>query len=555
MKKYATYLFLALIIAIGIATRFYKLGEAPAGLYVDEAGQGYSAYSILKTGKDEFEKSFPIVFRSLTDFKTPVYIYLVTPLIPFFGLSAFTVRFPSFLFSILTIPVLFFITQHLSKNVSLAIIGSLLLAISPWHILFGRTNFECNVALFFYLLGVLSFYLGLKNPKLFILSAVSFAIAIPSYHSQRIVTPLTLMVLFIRYKDLIFDKTRKKYIFAGIILGALILLPTLSVATTPGFLARAAGLNIFSHIRQMPDGFIASYHGILNPVINGSWFLSTREFLSLYFSYFSPRYMFFLGDYGARSSFPELSTFFLLQFPFYIYGLFLLFKKKNLGNLKFFIVLMLLISPIPAAVTRDPYTTIRALPLVVPQILIVSLGIFEFINSLKNRTGYLLIAPASVLIISYSLAKLYSSVIILNEYHRAKAWDFGWQEVVQKIQTLDQKLPIVVDNARADAYPQIAFYLKYDPGKFQSENFEVKPEEYYTNLNRVKDKHIGNITTRPIFWKEDLTKEQYLIGDELAISIQQIEVNHLTLISEVLYPDRSVAYRIVKTNPLSGSAK
>ena len=94
-----------------------------------------------------------------------------------------------------------------------------------------------------------------------------------------------------------------------------------------------------------------------------SWFLSTREFFGLYFSYLSPRYMFFLGDYGARSSFPELSTFFLWQFPFYIYGLWLLFKKKGLGELKFFTIVTLFISPIPAAVTRDPYTTIRALPL------------------------------------------------------------------------------------------------------------------------------------------------------------------------------------------------
>ena len=116
IKKFIPYILLGLIILIAIATRFYKLGEIPKGFYVDEAGQGYSAYSILKTGKDEFGKSFPIVFRSLTDFKTPVYIYLIVPLIPIFGLTPFTVRFPSFIFSILSIPILFFLIKTFFKE-------------------------------------------------------------------------------------------------------------------------------------------------------------------------------------------------------------------------------------------------------------------------------------------------------------------------------------------------------------------------------------------------------------------------------------------------------
>lgn len=550
MKKYLIYIFLGIIILIAIIARFYKLGEAPAGFYVDEAGQGYSAYSILKTGKDEFGKAFPIVFRSLTDFKTPVYIYLIVPLIPIFGLSPFTVRFPSFIFSILTIPLIYLLVKYLSKNEKLALITSLLLALSPWHILFGRTNFECNVALFFFLAGVYSFLISLKKPWLLMLSALMFAIAIPAYHSQRIITPLMLIILFIRYKDTLLDKFHRRYLIMAAALGAIISLPTLSVAVTPGFLARAAGLNIFSHIRQMPDGFISAYSGFLSPLINGSWFLSTREFLSLYFSYFSPRYMFVLGDYGPRSSFPELSTFFLWQFPFYLYGLWILFKNKNLGDLKFFTIALLLISPIPAAVTRDPYTTIRALPLVIPQIIIIALGINDIFQKIKNKFIKVLTMFVFVLLIIYSLLKLYSSVIILNEYYRAKYWDWGWQEVAAVITGLKTDKPIVIDNARSDADLQIAFFLKYDPIKYQKGNFEVPINEYYTNLYRNKEKHIGNIVTRPVNWQNDLTVDQYLVGDELGISLQQIEEHNLKLIKEVKYPDGKVAYRIVKTNPI-----
>lgn len=554
--KIITFSLIFLAIVIAVVTRFYKLGLAPAGLYLDEAGQGYSAYSILKTGKDEFEKSFPIVFRSFNDFKTPVYIYLITPLIPIFGLTKFTVRFPSFFFSILTIPVLYFLISELTKELKLktsakwiGIISCLLLSISPWHILFGRTNFECNVALFFFLTGALIFYKSLKNPKLLIPSAIFFAIAIPAYHAQRIVTPLMLLALFIRHHRILLSKTHKKYLIIGAVIGFIISLPTLSIATTPGFLARANGLNIVSENKQKPSGYIENNIPIIGSVINSKLFLTTREFGSLYISYFSPRNMFLLGDSGPRSSFPELATFFVWQFPFYIYGLYLFVRRKNLGELKFFVLTLLLISPIPAALTRDPYSTIRSLQMVVPLTIIIAVGIFEIYGKIKtNKLKAVFWLSFSITII-YSIAKLYSSVIILNEFYRAAHWNYGWEQVSEEIKTLDQKLPIVVDNSREEPYIQLAFFLKEDPIRFQKDNFEVTPQEYYTNMNRNKDKVVGKIVTRPIDWERDLKKKQYLIGDGLAISDKQIAIHKLTLIKDIYFPDRSVDLRIVLTNP------
>lgn len=546
-------IFLILIILLAVLTRLYKLGEVPAGFYVDEAGQGYSAYSLLLTGKDEFGKSLPVVFRSLTDFKTPVYIYLVIPVIKLFGLTAFSVRFPSFLFSILTIPVLYFLIKELlpvslkKQSTVIGLISALFLAISPWHILFGRTNFECNVALFFYLAGVLSFYKSLKNPKMLILSALMFAIAIPAYHSQRINTPLTLIALFLRHRQVLLSKNNIKFFISGAVLAFIILLPTISVMRTPGFLARASGLNIFSHTRQMPDGYIKDYQGFAEPLINSSIYLSTREFFSLYFSYLSPRYMFILGDYGPRSSFPELSTFYLWQFPFYLLGLWRLLKQKNIGEFKFFLIMLLLISPIPAAVTRDPYTTIRALPMVIPQNIIIAFGLVYLFNNTRKKFIFLFVAA---MLVTYSLFKLYSSVFLLNEFYRAKYWDYGWDKVTYSLQNLKPHLPVIVDNARFDAYPQLAFFLRYPPEAYQKENFEVPVSEYYTNMTHNPEVHLGNITTRRIDWQNDLTTDQYLVGDELAISPGQISEHKLTLVSEILYPDGTPAFRIVRTNPV-----
>lgn len=559
MKALLVVLILFFALSLTVLTRFYKLGVAPAGLYVDEAGQGYSAYSILETGKDEFGKSYPIVFRSFTDFKTPVYIYSIVPVITYFGLTPFTVRFPSFVFSVLTIPVLYLLIRKLASGrlaIPLSLLTIIFFAISPWHIVFSRTYVECNFALFFFLSGIYTFYLSLRRPYFLILSAALFAIAIPSYHAQRLVTPAMVLLLAVRHKKIIFGKAHRGWVMLAVIIGVAISLPTLSVAGTHGFLARAAGLNIFSSA-QSPAGLIANYDGLIYWFVNSRWFLSVQEFLALYLSYFSPRQMFGLGDYEPRSSFPELGTFFIWQLPFYLVGLYVFFKSK-LGELKFFVLALLLLAPIPAAITRDPYNTYRALPLVVSQIVIISLGVIssfvwarEFFK--KKVAGKLLLPGTAVivaLLLIYSLGKLYSSAILLNEYFRARNWDWGWDKVVETMRNFDSNLPIVVDNSRDEAYIVLAFFLKYDPAKYQMENKEVELEDYYTDMKHNTTIKLGNITTRPINWEKDLIVRQYLIGDELAISQEQIERHGLELVKEIKYPNKPVAFRIVKTNPM-----
>lgn len=549
MSKYKKISILILIFTLGFVIRFYQLGKAPAGLFIDEAALGYNAYSILKTGKDEFGKSWPIVFRSVSDFKAPVYTYLVVPLIPIFDLSSFTVRLPSFLFSFLTLPLLYFLITKLSDKykITLSLLAVLLLAVSPWHVLFGRTAYETSVALFFYLFGIYLFYLGLRKKIFLILSGVIFVISLSAYHSERILVPITITILCWRFKEQLLQSFYRPFLIASIILGLVMTIPTLSIISSPGFLARASGLNIFSHERQVPAGFIDKLQLPVGGLINSNLFLSSKEFFSLYFSYFSPRYMFDIGDYGSRSSFPELSAFYFWQFPFYIIGLFYLFKEKSLKELRFLTLLILIIAPIPAAITRDPYSTTRALPLVVPQIIIISLGILKIYSLLRLRVRVVSLT-LFILVIIHSILHLYSSAIVLNEPMRAKDWNYGLEQVA-KFSKTSKNIPIIVDNSRGEPYVQLLFYLKYDPSLYQKENFEVPLSEYYTNMERNKNKKIGIVSTRTIDFEKDIFVDQYLISDPLAISENQAREHALTQVFEVKNKQGEVFFKGYRTNP------
>ncbi len=546
-KKYLPLFILIITFIVGAFFRFYRLGETPSGFYVDEAALGYNAFSILKTGKDEFGKSLPIMFRSFSTFQSPVYTYLTVPFISLFGLTPFSVRLPSALFGFLTIPLLYLLVRKISPEKyrhSLALISAILLSVSPWHIAYSRTAYETNIALFFLILGSLLFFQGLKKPWLFILSAISFALSFNSYRAETIIIPVLLLSFYFVYRKEILPG--KKQFIAPVLLSCLIafvlILPMLLIIRTPGFQARTSTLNIFSFDNQVPWGYKRG---------NIPQLASAKEFLSLYTSYFSPRYMFSLGDAGPRKPYPGLGTFFVWQFPLYLIGLYFLLKEKNLRDLRIFIFVLLIVSPIPAALTRDPYSTLRSLPMVVPQILLIAFGLVKLLEwswPYINKWKYYLI----LLLIFLSSVKMFISIFYLNDYFRSEYWNYGWPEIAQSLKKLDPKLPVIVDNSHGDVYILLLFFLQYDPATYQKNNFEVNQEMYYTNLNRNPTKDLGSITVKSFQWGIDTEHtDQYIVADGIAISQVQIDYHRLSIIKEVRYPSGEVALRILRTNPRS----
>ena len=87
------------IIILSFLLRFVLLDKVPPSLNWDEVSQGYNAYSILKTGRDEWGVSFPVTnFRAYGDYPTTFYMYAAIPFIYLFGPSEFSVRLPAVIF-------------------------------------------------------------------------------------------------------------------------------------------------------------------------------------------------------------------------------------------------------------------------------------------------------------------------------------------------------------------------------------------------------------------------------------------------------------------------
>src|SRR3989338_6493487 len=110
------------VVFLALVLRFYQLGQNPPSLDWDETAHGYNAYSILKTGRDEYGYKFPLSFRSFDDYKPPVYTYLVVPSIFVFGLNDFAVRMPSAFLGVLAVIFTYLMVYELFKNRKIALL-------------------------------------------------------------------------------------------------------------------------------------------------------------------------------------------------------------------------------------------------------------------------------------------------------------------------------------------------------------------------------------------------------------------------------------------------
>src|SRR3989344_4427085 len=116
-----------LLITVLIITAFlrlWKISEVPVSLFGDELDVGYHAYSILKTGRDYSGNFMPIHFKSLAEWRTPLYLYSAVPTVAFFGISPLGVRPPAAVFGILGVFAFYLLINQLTNNKFLALVGS-----------------------------------------------------------------------------------------------------------------------------------------------------------------------------------------------------------------------------------------------------------------------------------------------------------------------------------------------------------------------------------------------------------------------------------------------
>lgn len=481
---------LGLIIFIAFILRFINLGGLPPSLNWDEAAWGYNAYSLGIDGRDEFGRLFPIDYiESFGDFKPPLYAYLSIVPVKIFGLTELAVRIPSAFLGTLTVLLTYFLIKRIfftSKFKEIyALIGSLVLAVSHWHIMLSRAAFEANVASFLIVLGVLLFLIGIQKNRWFLLgSAASFVFSLYTFNTARVVSPiLFLLFAFVFRKDLL---KAKKQALVMMLVGLLLLLPALNFLLSPQASLRFREVNIFSDIsvientnRQIEnDG-----NTFWSRILHNRRLAFGVEYLKHYFDNLSPSFLFIKGDGNPKFSVQEVGQMYLWDLPFLIFGIFILFKKRE--GYWWIIPAWLLIGIIPAGTARETPHALRIETSLPTFQILVAYGFVNFINGLKKyryliRNTLYLILFLNVLYFLHSYFVHYS-----KEY--SSEWQYGYKESVSYAASVESKYEqINVTEGLGRPYIYYLFHKRVDPEDFRN-NSQVEREA----LGFVKVKGFG----------------------------------------------------------------
>lgn len=462
---------LILIILVAATMRFYRLGAVPTSLNADEAAIGYNAYSILKTGKDEYGRKFPLLFQSFDDYKMPVYIYLTVPGVAMFGLNDFSVRLPSALFGTLTVGATYFLAVALFANTTVALFATILLAISPWHLQFSRSAYEANVAVFFNVLGIMFLLKALKKNVLYIPAFLALGLSVWSYHSSRVFVPMIVAgYLIIYFREII---QHKKYIAIGLLLFIVICTPLLLLSISPEGLVRARGVSALGDVG--PLNRIISWRqtderlGIPSSAIfHNRRLADVSTILKGYFAHFDPNF-FFSEIVQGKFHAPGVGLMYLWELPVLLYGLLVAANKK--GKSKYLLFLWFFISPIAASPTRALPHPVRTLVFLPAVQIFVAIGLLELFRKMLSMKA---IFRKSLLGTGIAVL-LFSGLFYLHQYYihlpveYAPEWQYGHEQVVQTVKLMQDKFDkVIVSTSLDQPYIFFLYYLQYDPERYLS---------------------------------------------------------------------------------------
>ncbi len=482
--KVRNLLLLFLVIILAIFLRFYHLSSNPPSLTWDEAAWGYNAYSLGIDGKDEFGKFLPLTYlESFGDFKPPVYAYLTAIPVKLFGLNEFSTRFASAFFGLATVILTFFLTRRIFYNIQedrkniIALVSSLILAISPWHVLLSRAAFEANVATFFVVLGVYLFFESLDRKWLLPLSVLSFIVSMYTFNTARIVAPLLILGLFFIHRKYLFF-AMKKELATAFMVGFLIFLPLFLFLITPQARLRFHEVNIFSDssvVVRANQQIENDSNAFWSRIIHNRRLGYAVEYVKHYFDNLSPEFLFIKGDGNPKFSIRDMGQLYIWEIPFLVAGILFLFRRRE-GHW-WIIPYWLIVGIIPAATARETPHALRIETILPTFQILTAVGLFEvfkIVSSIQYRVFSIKIEK--LFAIGFLLLALFNFLYFYHNYFRhypkefSAEWQYGYREAIEYATANEQKFNrIIFTEDLGRPYVYILFYKQYAPAKFREE--------------------------------------------------------------------------------------
>ncbi|MBI2268387.1 MAG: hypothetical protein HYU80_02985 [Candidatus Blackburnbacteria bacterium] len=556
------------IFLLAFFLRTYKLAELPVGFHADEVRVGWNAYSILKTGRDDWGNRLPLYYNTFGDFRPTGYFYLTIPSIIAFGTTEFAVRFPGALFGALTIVSLyFFVRQCVSKSIlrsryftlDTASASALLLALSPWHISLSRATSEGIVAVFLVITGLslLIYYLHTRR-ALFLLPALLLLLSsYLFYHSARLLVPLLATTTAGYFWWQYYKNTRGANVFHlpggkyALLLLLLLFLVTLAFSLNKEARARFSQVSIIHDLDVKFELDKMPFEEGPNRVFIARFFHNkpsvwARRFIDEYMQYISAK--FFLVPKEAkplRYATVGMGILTYAEFALLILGLVALAQKKNYTSVLF--LFLFLLSPLPAAITTEDAPNMHRALFMAPFVSVLSaFGLFYLMNTQRHST---LLRNAAFVVVGLNFIFFSHMYLTHNRVNNPLYRNVGAKELAMKIDTIkDVYDEILITNIPDSPYPWIAYFANQDPKVFNTDA-QARDKGVWTSNNLV---FTGMRCPSRDAFKQDSENElnkvkKLLVVDAEACEAEAYKYNYgenVTILDQIKRPDGTIVYTL-----------
>jgi hypothetical protein len=338
-------------------------------------------------------------------------------------------------------------------------------AIGPWYVFTSRFVLQSNLSVFL-LITAAAFFVNREKNKLFLpFTFFLLTFTLFSYHTTRIFSPLLLLGSVFIYKSEIKNKLVYVVVALFIALSTYILVnPNATARGNVLFIIDQAAVN-----RIIENRNASKLPAQLKRLVYNRPVYFVDAFAKNYISYFSPKFLFLSGGTQYQFSVPGFGLIYPVSLPFFYIGLILLIAKSLKDKNYRFIFLWLILSPIPAALTNESYTVLRATSMLPVTEILIAMGLY-FVMEKIPKQGQLPIMVMYIIVLVFSAENYFFNYLTNYRNSYSWSWQYGYKEVVSYVKdNYDRYDKIIVTKKYGEPHEFFLYYMKYDPAKYLSD--------------------------------------------------------------------------------------
>ncbi|MFZ1701841.1 MAG: 6-bladed beta-propeller [Pyrinomonadaceae bacterium] len=388
-----------ILIVLCVAAYFlyiHGIDRNPPGFYLDEATISYNAYRVFESGSGEFGHFLPLYFPVIPlappfdylGYAEPVQVYILAAAYHVFSPTVAVSRGLSATAMFIMAMVLGWIAAKLSKSWPVGWALGALILLTPWFFEIGRLTFSASLYPLTTALLLATLFRASRKENWSIvdilLIAISLALTTYTYAIGRLLGPLFAVGLILFWTS----KRQIAAVFGTWIGYALTLVPML--------VFHLRNPNALTGRLNMSVGYISA---------DKSYGQIFSEFLGHYWANIYPTTLLVVGDLNPRHHIPGAVPFFAATALLALIGI-LVFCSRNWRDQWWrFVIFGLIVSVIPASLTKNDFHMLRLSPFPVFLIVLAIPAIAWLATDRESKTSsnlsrWLRLSAGAVLLIS-----------------------------------------------------------------------------------------------------------------------------------------------------------